>query len=1411
MAKKIKSLFSILLLFSLIIVPSIVKASNISEGSGEAKEDGTKVTHVAGGNVGTTNNIGLRLLLVRRERVLTEFSGEDYFSVDQNKGIKLKDDISGCVNYTDLNRWVYWFIIRTLKDGSTTDGNNHADVVHASNGTSLYKGLVKERKYLVQQWSVVEEGREPLTETKLADRTAFLKYLNGLTGRELYKYAKFFGLATQEEITNEYSNPADYYFVVEGFSEFTSDGTRIAAVYNTEYYLGGREDKLLDSKDVVKDISSGEYKLPNTLVDRTMKDTLGGKAYSKPHMLEFGNINRGSISPGDSNGYHWVGSEPVRWMKLGYNKSGKPIFAPSIGYNYTIYSGAFNSPPSDKAVNPITFIYTGKAGTSDREKAELYGGVMSYEGGYDNGTKQFRKMSIRKQLGISSKTDLSAPDLDQDFCNFNMTPDKAVKFDTVTGELPIPADFKLDWSNKNVSDGDMNFGKMTRIVKVNGQPTRKYIHSDYKKLTKENNATNIVTTNNVGGRNIIDSIYNAALAKLNDQFIAVDSFDKDKLQFRKNKIYGVPVAILYKGNEVISTKHKLIMNKNGSITDSSEKKHYTSSKSESFYITPESSYFMVFKKDDDIGLSKMKSKLKGVNVYNIKDVLEKIKGKNKNITLSNKKGIRLGVGHYKTKKDINGYVIYEIVLSPPLAKGFLKLPSYMLNKYFDSAIQTSSLLAPKPWLVRFNLVTDYTNSKETVLKYPNYNFDYGAGKLAEVERESINGSTYIVTEGKDWNIEYKDISKGATFSHDTGTKRGYYFPIATSVLEQKNGVVQREYRVLWSDRHKLENWYNENTLKFKQPPFIVDYAFNLVRGVVNDKRAISGITYSEYNEGIKKDKNDLLLIKDKFGVVPVAGSLKTLEKRNPNAVAKTILDNFHFTSRYRYTGSKDGTKSMNMKEKPEIWKTRTVTYTYTDENGEEQEGSYEEKYLAEVSWWYYTDFSPTKVQGYNTGSDAEYSLYSDILKYTTVKIDTGINTYLKDKKHKGILEYARPSEQNKLTKGKEYRYSVAKYNGNKLYFYPEVNMVYKIGGTTYDNAPYNLVSTIGEEKRSVDSSSMYLYKINQTGEIKGTTYSDASLGGTSSLGNSKITVPSGADVHVTADTQAFTVDLYGYSLDLVDPSDKEYKNIVKSEANIIMPWGNNTNHKKALKEHFDKWANDTLNIKNYSADFELKTGKNSISNFSATVGKIVKGSTKEDGIYNLVIANGVLQETDSYLKMIQQIMQDYDCTELDAKALFNTSGIYQSIAKAIESSNDTFNNSGSADKWTNILGGNDKWYDEKVRTFVIRRYTHLGNKIKDITASDKIDFGLGNTSEMGRINRDGGNTKDASWTVSIFFNSAEKTNLESLLDLKTLYRPSKQKSRTAIQEPNKNHSVLINHVPVKNAEFTISASGTGDF
>lgn len=774
----------------------------------------------------------------------------------------------------------------------------------------------------------------------------------------------------------------------------------------------------------------------------------------------------------------------------------------------------------------------------------------------------------------------------------------------------------------------------------------------------------------------------------------------------------------------------------------------------------------------------------------------------------------VGLGSTLHDQPPEGYTVYRIGYrgpSTPLPPGEVVLPAYMLNRYFDKIIQTSSQIAGHPQ--KFTLASDWTWVEWNSWVHCHCKTHY----------EAPNGYK------DDWVHEYRDTASSEEFGLD-------------------NAMIDRYYpraRGTWSGAQRSllygHGWTQPmDTRGMSETAYVVDYAFNLVRAnsSFGDIRSMSGISYTSYLDATKSDDGpsdsaNMLRISGAFGVVPTTVK-NASPARNSVAVLKTYTEKFNIESRFQHDASPTGNHTQPM----------------ASGSCSHRHGSWRSYWYCHSNWSYYPGIKPHLIDGFRdiNGSYSDkitYQFNASAFKYTT-KDDLGVgkNDFLGGSSSKPLTTARRSSTAGSITPSNFYRFTTVRYTGPESKFHPENYMVFKIGGTEFasiDRQRYAMSYVISEIKRTAKDSGMYFFRLNgDVTSIPGTVYSDSMQGGTGMLGfGSTVSIPAGSDVTIAADPTGVSIDLYAYTLDLVQTGDngkigavgagRAYNTVVRSGADAYTKWGNSDSHEKLL-QHFNTWCDNILDVKNFAADFQLFVGTTvgqelKSENFSATVGRVERGSegTKEDGIYQLVVEKGILQTTKGdYNAMISQIVLDYGCTRTEAIAMFEESGIYTAIINAMETCKNPKNNSKDVfyglnytpdieASWTNDLGGDGNWYDETSRTFVIRRFTNLGNKLCDVIAEDKIDYQLAPTatSPYGE-NANSSVSYNAWWKMHIFFDQNAAANVNDLLlGSSTYYQP--QTGSGGFNSANNAWSVMFNSIPVANADFVIPASSTQDF
>jgi hypothetical protein len=108
--------------------------------------------------------------------------------------------------------------------------------------------------------------------------------------------------------------------------------------------------------------------------------------------------------------------------------------------------------------------------------------------------------------------------------------------------------------------------------------------------------------------------------------------------------------------------------------------------------------------------------------------------------------------------------------------------------------------------------------------------------------------------------------------------------------------------------------------------------------------------------------------------------------------------------------------------------------------------------------------------------------------------------------------------------------------------------------------------------------------------------------------------------------------------------------------------------------------------------------------------------------YLVKIKNGEAVWDSETMPLLRRLKVVYGCTEDEAKELIKKSGMLEALAKSVESSIDGDNKSAEDDGLG--LGNGEHWYDEQVRSFVIKEYETV-IETPEILVNDKIDYNAG--------------------------------------------------------------------------------------
>lgn len=686
--------------------------------------------------------------------------------------------------------------------------------------------------------------------------------------------------------------------------------------------------------------------------------------------------------------------------------------------------------------------------------------------------------------------------------------------------------------------------------------------------------------------------------------------------------------------------------------------------------------------------------------------------------------------------------------------GDLKLQDYQLNYVYPKVVSP------------LDSYTELTKNEWT--------YDSGDNVYCGVCDSIVGQKNY----SKNYNVTITDVSSGRTVDKDnslSGTKALLYNTSAGA----------------FTTRNVLLSGFSVDTSS--STTYVVEYGFNLIRSLFNDKRTVSTISNQELSQSFGQTVLELNYSNKPSGVVKVS------PYRNSFATFGSISDTLAFNAKFNATGSLNGYQS------------------YYDSSHSCHDDNDTEEITTDDSWGYETYHSLVQdktLHAFTVNDSLSTTFSLDVnsiaYKYSTKANQIGKNTV------SGLIDLV-PCEENGMSRklNKTYSFGVVKPSSTNLKIYPEVEMMaYEYSGDTIsglDSVTPKEVLTMGEELRTIQSSSLYLYTVksheSSFADATGFTYSDTMETGADMYGADKIVATAGGDITFIGESN-FSINLYGYSLDVINSiydgsgfkiSDTEtipYRDIIVDGSNIYSAWGNRGTT-SLLVTTFNLWAKDMMDIDKYAVDLDLEVSngytKKEFNNFAATFGKFSSWDTYQDRAFPILIKNGSIVTSErGYQALIKSIAEDYDCSETKATELFNESGLCTAIYKAIESSSSDINQSQSG---VDNLGNASHWYDEQVKTLVIRRYCSDPIYLEGITCSDKVDFGLAQDYNSNK------SFCEASWFLTVYFTD----EMNELGDF-TVYNPANigGTKNSAINTGN----MLVNRLYINGADFLIGKGTT---
>lgn len=903
----------------------------------------------------------------------------------------------------------------------------------------------------------------------------------------------------------------------------------------------------------------------------------------------------------------------------------------------------------------------------------------------------------------------------------------------------------------------------------------------------------------------------------------------------KNK-FGFSVQYLYKGKNITSyistAKLKYDENLNPTLTiGSHSSKSYDIGGTGKFTTNNKRAYIIAVPNRNSNNGYLLKNNANGSSIWG--KVRDKASGSKKVIQLSDVASIITSStgeqasiqGSANSSRTISvgtdsddGYSIYVLELDLPKSvplSSVLNLQDYQINYvYPKSLMKESASLGEK---VNSNTVVDEITASNEYVSKRSSTWTCGG---------RINHSSYQ----DDYEIKlfHGSGTSGHTVSKSLSTNNAL-------LMYNRNLGTYNTFRSVHSGWNTTSN---NNALR-------IDYAFNLSRGGLGDKRTISGLSEDSY-------KNERDYAVDSLGM-EYGNKPKTVE-----AGGTTIRDSW---AKYcNRIGDKIKFKSewVNGGESPV--EAYTTSHTYTTGSGTN----------IRTNTCYYantraTDSRPIYLRLLSLPLyEVRNNITEKIFKYRTDTIGTGINkwdTGLSDGKKLGgstlpLDENIKPVSgvnatipKSDMKENERYRFIVIAKSNKTLSYYPEVGMraYITLGDTLTDGGIYaKTILTMGEKIRKTNPSSMYILRVTQpnTGDqVKGNIYSDTTATGSnaddlSKKNGNKPVVYGGSDITLKAEGK-FNINMYGYSLDLInkdydasmkyttasgDTAYEQYTKVVNNNSDVYSDWGNDsTNSKVELFKQYKDWTESVKN--SLTADVTLKvTGdagyKKLYNDFSTSLGKLKGGTSSEDGVYSIKIRLGKIDTTtEQYKGLIKQIAKDYNCDEAKAGEIFEKSDIYKTIIRSIEDVNDGFNKAQKVTDTNNRVRtdeSNKAWYDEEVKTFVIRRYKTTGVTTPNIVLNDKIDYGMAPDSTKGKDSTYNAQQSEykshtGQWYLTLYFrdNHSNKSDTNLYLSEQSLFNPNKSRVSTS-ESYYKGGNVLINELYIAGADFLIPSATTSD-
>lgn len=402
-----------------------------------------------------------------------------------------------------------------------------------------------------------------------------------------------------------------------------------------------------------------------------------------------------------------------------------------------------------------------------------------------------------------------------------------------------------------------------------------------------------------------------------------------------------------------------------------------------------------------------------------------------------------------------------------------------------------------------------------------------------------------------------------------------------------------------------------------------------------------------------------------------------------------------------------------------------------------------------------------------------------------------------------------------------------------LKFYPEYGMVSHYvpidNGTADSEAEAHYVYMMGEKVRSVKASGLYTLSVagNPT-PVSGKVLSDTVATGTSAkklsqkYGGLQV-VYAGGNINLKADTN-FGVNLGGFVLDQLDASldknltDSEfvedlvgangyvsYTDVITDGSYVKDLWGNATYNAQSKYQEWVDEVKGKLAVEATLSTYDNSNLVKTYDGYNTSVTGLRGGEIEGITSYILTFKNGGIVKDEAYKALMEAIASEYFSTTdpsstqiSQAEAYFAQSEIGKSMLDAVEDCDDESNTSEVVD---NGIWNGRKWYDETVRSFVIRQFHTTPITMTGITVSDKIDITAG-ASQTGSTSAElFKNGYVAKWGLSVYFKEALNNDSDMVV-----YEPYRRNLNVAMATG----SVIASNIPISGADFIISDATTAD-